>query len=209
MTPKWIIFEHYWSLAVTDYRGSMKNIPRNVIDQFRYLTADLRRWPCYSFRDYFYAIFEFGLWVTVLYRISRALFVIDIPLLKYPLRIVAFFVSKFSELFFGVLLRPGTDIGPGLYIGHTGVIMLHADVKAGANLSIGHAVTIGTRGLGSKGTPVLGDNVYIGVGAKIIGNITVGNNVRIGANSVVLQNLPDGVTAVGVPARIVNNDNSS
>jgi serine O-acetyltransferase len=57
--------------------------------------------------------------------------------------------------------------------------------------------------VGNKGVAVIGDNVYIGVGAKILGNISIGNNVKIGANAVVVSNIPDGATAVGIPAKII------
>jgi len=174
-----------------------------MLTQYKFLILDIRRWRHNSFQELFYVCFELGLWVTILYRLSRALFLINIPFLKILIRLVAFLISKFSEIFLGVSLRPGTDIGPGLYIGHTGTVVIHHEVKAGENLSIGQGVTIGTKGVGHQGVPVLGDNVYIGVGAKILGNIKIGNNVKIGANAVVITDLPDNVTAVGVPARII------
>jgi len=110
---------------------------------------------------------------------------------------------KFSEIVFGVSLSPSTEVGPGLYIGHTGLIVIHHEVVIGKNLDIAHGVTIGTKGVGHKGTPIIGDNVFIGSGAKILGSIKIGNNVRIGANAVVTQDIPKNCTAVGVPARII------
>lgn len=177
-------------------------------EQFIFLREDLRQWTknISSKKDYFYLIFEFGVWAVVLYRISRFLFLIDIPVLKIVFRLLAFFIYKFNELF-GCAIKPGCNIGAGLYIGHIGVIRLHPDVKAGRNLSIGQLVTIGTRGLGSKGVPEIGDNVYIGVGAKVLGNIKIGNNVKIGANAVVINDVPDNATAVGIPARVVKINN--
>jgi len=176
---------------------------RDGFSQVRFLIVDLGRWKYSSPKDFFYYIFETGIWATILYRIGRMLFLINIPLLKYILRFAAYIIAKFSEICFGVTMPPGINIGPGLYIGHAGMIRIHPDVKIGTNLSIGHEVTIGTRGVGHKGAPTLGDNVYIGVGAKILGNIKVGSNVKIGANSVVITDLPNDVTVVGVPAKIV------
>ena len=74
------------------------------------------------------------------------------------------------------------------------------------NLNIGTGVVIGEKGVGYGGVPVIGDNVYVGVGAKVLGNIKVGHNVKIGANAVVLNDLPDNVTAVGIPAKIVQRE---
>lgn len=175
-----------------------------MIEQFKYLREDLKRWEVRSPKDFFYACFELGILATILYRISRALFLIRISILKLICRIVAFLIDKFLEVFLSISLAAGTDIGPGLYIGHTGVIRIHPDVKAGKNLSIGQLVTIGTKGPGyDQGVPVVGDNVYIGVGAKVLGAIKIGNNVKIGANAVVLSDIPDNCTAVGIPAKVV------
>jgi len=77
-------------------------------------------------------------------------------------------------------------------------------VKAGKNLSIGSCVTIGEKGIGhDAGVPVIGDNVYIPTGAVVIGGIRLGNNVKIGANAVVVTDIPDNATAVGVPAKVI------
>jgi len=174
-----------------------------MLTQLYFLTIDLKRWKCSSPKELFYIFFELGIWATISYRISRFLYLINIPVLKILSRLLAFFIFKLGEIILSISLRPGTDIGPGLYIGHTGIIRIHPNVKAGKNLSIGQLVTIGTKGVGHKGVPVIGDNVYIGVGAKILGNIKIGNNVKIGANAVVITDIPDNATAVGVPAKIV------
>jgi serine O-acetyltransferase len=174
-----------------------------MLEQFKYLGLDLKQWECTSLKKLFYLFFEQGVWGTIFYRISRVLFLIDIPLVKIFLRLIAFFIFKFSETLFGVSIPPATDLGPGLYIGHAGLVMINDEVKAGKNLSIGPGVLIGLRGGGSLGAPILGDDVYVGVGAKILGKITIGNNVRIGANSTVVGNVPNNVIMFGVPAKIV------
>jgi len=174
-----------------------------VFKQFQWLIHDLNRWSCHSLKDAFYIFFEQGVWATVLYRFSRALFLIDIPIIKIILRLLGFFMMKFSEVFLGAAIKPEADIGPGLYLGHTGVIRVHPKTKAGKNLSIGAGVILGEKGLGGKGAPTLGNNVFTGAGSKILGNVKIGNDVKIGANAVVVKDIPDGATAVGVPAKVI------
>jgi serine O-acetyltransferase len=99
-----------------------------------------------------------------------------------------------------VVIGRGADIGPGFVILHSFGIVINSSVRAGRGLVIEHGVTIGAE---KNQSPVLGDNVFIGAGAKIIGPVRIGSDVRIGANAVVNRDLPDGATAVGVPARIV------
>ncbi len=177
-----------------------------AFEQIKFLGLDLKRWSRDNKKDYFYNIFEFGIWATILYRISRMLFLLDIPVVKIVFRLISFFIFKLSEILFKVSIPASVDIGPGLYIGHISCIFFHHTVKTGKNLSIGQGVTIGTKGVGHKGTPVIGDNVYIGTGAKVLGDINIGNNVKIGANAVVICDIPDNSTAVGIPARIIDKE---
>ena len=102
----------------------------------------------------------------------------------------------------------GAEIGKGLYIGHFCGIFVHDDVVLGEYCSLSQGVSIGLGGKGNTlGAPRVGDHVYFGAGAKVLGKITIGNRVRIGANAVVLESVPDGATAVGIPARnIAPND---
>lgn len=174
-----------------------------MFTQFKFLIEDLKRWKPVSFEDALYTLCEQGLWATIFYRLNRSLFLINIPIIKIFIRIINFIIFKFSEIALGISLSPGASIGPGFYIGHTGVIVIHPDVKAGKKLSLGQLVTIGTRGVGYTGAPTIGDNVYIGVGAKILGNIKIGSDVKIGANAVVISDIPDNTTAVGIPAKVV------
>jgi len=173
------------------------------LKQFSYLVADLKRWKCRSIKDLFYMIFEQAVWATVFYRISRSLFLIDIPIIKVFLRLIGFFMLKFSEYFLGAAIKPEADIGPGLFISHTGIIRVHPKTIAGKNLSITVGVILGEKGLGGKGSPFIGDNVFFGAGAKVLGSLKIGHNAKIGANAVVTRDIPDNATAVGVPARVL------
>jgi serine O-acetyltransferase len=94
------------------------------------------------------------------------------------------------------------EIGGGLVARHGYSSILTAD-RIGANCFVHHEVTIGWDEVGDH-PPRIGDNVFIGAGAKILGAITIGDNARIGANAVVLRDVPAGCTAVGVPARIID-----
>jgi serine O-acetyltransferase len=94
----------------------------------------------------------------------------------------------------------GAEFGPGLVILHSIGVVINSQVRAGRNVVIEHGVTIGAE----KGqSPVLGDDVFIGAGAKIIGAVRIGSRVKIGANAVVTRDVPDGATVVGIPARVV------
>lgn len=97
----------------------------------------------------------------------------------------------------GIELPRAARIGPGLYIGHFGGITVARDAVIGSNCNLSQNVTIGVAGTGARrGVPVIGDNVYIGPGARVFGNIRVGNNVQIGANAVVHADIPDDADVV-------------
>jgi serine O-acetyltransferase len=94
----------------------------------------------------------------------------------------------------------GTPIGPGLFISHGQGTILSAE-RIGANLQVHQGVTVGWDYRGDR-RPIIGDDVFIGAGAKILGAVTVGDGARIGANAVVVGDVPAGATAVGIPARL-------
>lgn len=150
-----------------------------------------------------YVFLDQGLWAVGVYRFGRCVRTIRIPVISFLLKIIAYLLFKIAEMATGISLPVSAEIGKGFYIGHFGGVILHSDVKMGENCSIGTGVVIGTRGVGKAGVPVFGDNVYVGVGAKVLGNIKIGNDVKIGANAVVLEDVPDGATVVGIPAKIV------
>jgi serine O-acetyltransferase len=95
----------------------------------------------------------------------------------------------------------GTEIGPGLFLSHGQGTILSAE-RIGANLQVHQGVTVGWDYRGDR-RPIIGDDVFIGAGAKILGAVTVGDGARIGANAVVVNDVPAGATAVGIPARCI------
>ena len=107
----------------------------------------------------------------------------------------------------GIEIHPGAQIGRGLFIDHGMGVVIGETAIIGDDCQLYHGVTLG--GVGSqevKRHPTLEDGVYVGSGAKCLGNITLGHNCRVGANAVVLKDVPKYATAVGVPARIIRKD---
>ena len=104
----------------------------------------------------------------------------------------------------GFYIQPNT-FGKGLAIAHIGPVIVNDYAKIGSNCRIHVGVNIGGGINKPEDAPTIGENVYIGPGAKIYGRIKIGNNVAIGANAVVNKDVPDNVTVAGVPAKIVNN----
>ena len=158
--------------------------------------ADLKRYPPKPF------LREQSIWAVWLYRYGRRLVARrDGPLKRLSLKLYWLFY-RIVETASGITLPLSAEIGPGLRIWHFGNVMLHGKVVIGANCTLHHGVTIGSR-RARGAAPTLGDNVYVGAYAQLLGGIRVGSNCRIGAMSVVLEDVPDGATAVGNPARVV------
>jgi serine O-acetyltransferase len=107
----------------------------------------------------------------------------------------------------GINVPHTTSIGPGFLIGHSGGIVVNADARIGRDFSLSHGVTIGQKNRGRyKGSPTIGDAVYVGPGACIIGSVSIGSNVAVGANAVVVNDVGDNEVVVGVPARSVSRE---
>jgi serine O-acetyltransferase len=116
------------------------------------------------------------------------------------LSVLAFLFNKLNTVFNNCIIGRGADFGPRFVLIHATGVVINGDVTGGADLRIEHQVTIGAEG---RRAPVLGDRIFIGAGAKVIGDVRVADDARIGANAVVVHDVPAGCTVVGVPARIV------
>ena len=103
--------------------------------------------------------------------------------------------------FTGCVTGRGAEFGPGFVLFHSHGVVINGKVKGGDNVHLQHEVTLGDNGYGE--TPVLGSNILIGAGAKVIGPITVGDGARIGANAVVVKDVAPDTTVVGIPAKPV------
>lgn len=109
----------------------------------------------------------------------------------------------------GISLPYSASIGPGLYIGHFGNVILNGDAVSGSNCNLSQGVTIGVSGRGApRGVPKIGDRVYVGANAVVVGNIIIGDDALIGANSLVHTAIPGHCTASGVPAVVINDEGS-
>jgi serine O-acetyltransferase len=119
---------------------------------------------------------------------------------QFPAR----FLSQVARLITGVEIHPGAQIGRRLFIDHGMGAVIGETTIVGDDVTLYQGVTLGGTGKEhGKRHPTIGDNVVVGAGAKILGNIRVGDNCRIGAGSVVLRDVPDDSTVVGVPGHIV------
>lgn len=137
---------------------------------------------------------------TSCFRLINGLYftVRKIPIVKQLVGLLALIILKFSQIFTGISIPIGTSIGKGLYISHSGTIIVNPNAKIGENCNIGPMVVIGWGKSKNKfGTPDIGDRVWIGPGAKIFGPITIGNDVAIGANTVVNTSIPDKAVVIG------------
>ena len=131
-------------------------------------------------------VFRFGQWLDTQPLALR--------LLLHP---VYFVLNGLVQIMWGIELPRSATIGPGFYIGHFGAITIAPDVVIGSNCNISQDLTIGLSGQGERaGVPTIGDNVYLGPGARVFGKISIGNNVKIGANAVVYKDIPDNAIVV-------------
>jgi serine O-acetyltransferase len=138
-----------------------------------------------------------GLHALWAYRIYHWLWIHD-------LRLLARWLSQVSRWLTGIEIHPGAEIGHRLFIDHGMAVVIGETSIVGDRVVMYQGVTLGGTGKEKgKRHPTIGNDVIIGSGAKVLGNITVGNNCRVGAGSVVLRSIPDNSTIVGVPGHIV------
>jgi len=138
-----------------------------------------------------------GLHATIDYRIAHWFY-------KHKMRFIARAISQWSKFCTGVEIHPAATIGRRLVIDHGTGIVIGATAEIGDDCLLYQGVTLGGTGKDQgKRHPTLGNNVMVGSGAKVLGPFRVGNNARIAANSVVLREVPDNATVVGVPGRVV------
>jgi serine O-acetyltransferase len=141
-----------------------------------------------------------GLHAIVLHRLAHKLWLWKVPFIPRA-------ISQLSRFLTGIEIHPGAQIGKGFFIDHGSGVVVGETSIVGNNVTLFQGVTLGGTGKETgKRHPTVGDNVVIGTGAKVLGNITIGNNAYIGANAVVIRNVPPNSTVVGVPGHITKQD---
>lgn len=141
-----------------------------------------------------------GLHAIIYYRIANWFLRRHVPILPR-------FISQFSRHFTGIEIHPGATIGKGLFIDHGMGIVIGETAILGDNILLYQGVTLGGTGREKgKRHPTIGNNVVVGAGANILGNIIIGDNSYVGANAVVIKDVPPNSTVVGVPGRITKQD---
>lgn len=121
---------------------------------------------------------------------------------KHKRFFIARLLSQLTRFFTGIEIHPGATIGKGLFIDHGMGVVIGETAEVGDNVTLYHGVTLGGTGKDKgKRHPTVGNNVLIGSGAKVLGPINIGDNAKIGANAVVLHDVPEGATAVGLRAK--------
>lgn len=125
-------------------------------------------------------------------------------------KLLARILSTFSRWLTGVEIHPGAKLGRRFFIDHGMGVVIGETSEIGDDVTLYHGVTLGgTSWNAGKRHPTLKDNVVIGAGAQVLGPITIGKGGKVGSNSVVVKDLPENATAVGIPARIVNSKNTN
>ncbi|MFN2539723.1 MAG: serine O-acetyltransferase [Mycobacteriales bacterium] len=136
-----------------------------------------------------------AVWV---YRCERALY-------RWHLVPLAYVAARLNQVMHGIEIPPTVKVGPGFVVYHPSGIVLHGDVRVGQRFRIHTGAVLGIRGTSdgrTVGPPVVGDDVLVGTGAKLLGDIKVGDGAQIGANAVLVQDAPPGSTATGIPATL-------
>lgn len=156
--------------------------PNFRADLARYFEGD------YSARRVFMAFFELSLWAIGIFRFGKMCQRCPVGVIRKLLLVVYFFLYKFCEIITGIRISGESEIGPGLMIHNFGGVLIKG--RIGKNCTVVQGAQIVSRADGQgRGWPTLGDNVYVGSGARVLGDVRIGDHVRIGANAVVMRDV--------------------
>lgn len=138
------------------------------------------------------------------HMISHFLYKKNLLFLARLISQLARLISQIARFLTGIEIHPGATLGAGILIDHGMGVVIGETAELGDRITIYHGTTLGGTGKEKgKRHPTVGDNVVIGAGSKVLGNIKIGSNSKIGANSVVLHDVPEGATVVGIPGKVV------
>ena len=173
---------------------------------WRHIYSDFRRYRATGATRFGTVFFTQGFWASTVYRFSYWTSTrIRFAVIRKPIMYALAFVNKSMEIVTGVCMPHSCEIGEGLYIGHYGGIFLPSRGRLGNHCSVSQGVTIGIAGWGdNRGAPTLGDRVYVGPHAIVVGKITIGDDAVICAGAVVMRSIPPRGVALGNPARVVS-----
>ncbi len=143
-----------------------------------------------------------GFWAMIVYRYGRWRYRVRPKLLRKFFSLIYWILYKLVQILTGIELPCEVEIGRNFVIDHFGGIIISGYARFGDNCRIRNGVVVGLQRVDDPVAPVIGNNVDIGAGAKVLGRISIGNNVAIGANAVVITDVPDDCLAIGVPAVI-------
>ncbi len=182
---------------ITEKATVAKNLLQRALDVAKEDIAAYRRRDPAATSDAEVALLYSGFHAVMAHRVANKLH-------HNGYRLSARAVSQAARFITGIEIHPAATIGKGLVIDHGSSVVIGETAEIGDNCTLYQGVTLGGTGKDTgKRHPTLGDNVLVGAGAKVLGPFRVGNNVKIAANAVVLKEIPDNCTAVGIPARVV------
>jgi serine O-acetyltransferase len=175
----------------------IETMPERVAAEIRDDIAAVRARDPAAKSDMEVLLLSSGVHAILAYRVAHKLY---LSKHYFPARMI----SQLARLLTGIEIHPGATIGKGFFIDHGMGVVIGETTEIGDNCSIYQGVTLGGTGKDvGKRHPTLGDNVMVGAGAKVLGPFTIGDGSKIAAGAVVLKEIPEQSTAVGVPARVV------
>ena len=175
-------------------------VPSRIAEEIRRDVETVRRRDPAAKSDLEVLLLSSGVHAILAYRVAHKLYVSK---LYFPARLI----SQVARFFTGIEIHPGATIGKNFFIDHGMGIVIGETAEIGDDCSVYQGVTLGGTGkdLGKR-HPTLGNNVLVGAGAKVLGPFTIGDDTKIAAGAVVLKEIPENSTAVGVPAQVVRRD---
>ena len=177
--------------------GKVKKKVKKVVRDMQYDVAAIRDRDPAATSDLEVMLLYSGFHAVAMHRAAHALY-------KKGHKLSARAISQGAKFLTGIEIHPGAKIGKGLVIDHGSGVVIGETAEIGDNCTLYQGVTLGGTGKDTgKRHPTLGDNVMVGSGAKVLGPFKVGNGAKIASNAVVLEEVPENATAVGVPARVV------
>lgn len=166
------------------------------------INSDIQKYKKYGSSLVVILFLTQGFWATFQYRIAHFIYThFSNKQLRTLIMIPVYFWQKVIEILTGITIPAAVKIGHSFYIGHYGGVIINGTVVIGDNCNLSQGVTLGVSGVGDKrGTPIIGNNVYIGANATLVGKVTIGDNSLVAANSLVNKSFQANSVLIGVPA---------